>query len=423
MKKPAQLAAIAAVLAIASVAWFVLGGVMRERTSRQDGLLVGRVADMWGIPQHQAAPTLRFLWTTSRQAERTETVAGKARTWTEEVKEDHAEGRLPASSDIQVKVHSDPRRKGLIWYSFYDLSFAGKWTCKHGGDVPGNLEVGFTFPDPAGLYDGFRFVVDGKDLARDLRPVDGVVSAIVPVQPGQVVTLEIAYRTRGTEDWRYVPAAGVANLENFTLAMDADFADIDFPNGTLSPSSKQRAGKGWNLIWRFEQVVTGHGFGIAMPRHVQPGELASALSFSAPVSLMFFFLLLVVRTNLRGIDVHPVNYLFLAAAFFAFHILFGYLVDHVPVIPAFAIGSAVSVFLVVSYLRLVVSIRFAFVEALSQLVYLVGFSLAHFWEGYTGLTVTVLSILTLYMLMQVTGRIRWSRLDSAPAEPPPPAGG
>lgn len=78
---------------------------------------------------------------------------------------------------------------------------------------------------------------------------------------------------------------------------------------------------------------------------------------------------------------------------------------------AFALSSAVSVALVVSYLRLVVSTRFAFVEAgIAQLVYLIGFSLAHFWEGYTGLTVTVLSIVTLFLLMQLTGRIRWSAL-------------
>jgi hypothetical protein len=57
-----------------------------------------------------------------------------------------------------------------------------------------------------------------------------------------------------------------------------------------------------------------------------------------------------------------------------------------------------------------VSARFAYVEAgLAQLVYLVGFSLAHFWEGYTGLTTTVLAIATLYLIMQLTGRVRWSQ--------------
>jgi hypothetical protein len=41
------------------------------------------------------------------------------------------------------------------------------------------------------------------------------------------------------------------------------------------------------------------------------------------------------------------NYFFLAAAFFSFHLLLAYLVDHISIHMAFAVCSAVSVFLVV----------------------------------------------------------------------------
>jgi len=148
---------------------------------------------------------------------------------------------------------------------------------------------------------------------------------------------------------------------------------------------------------------------MTMPRHVQPGELAAALSFSAPVSLLFFFVVLFVLATLRGLDIHPINYLFIACAFFAFHLLFAYSVDRLPVPFAFALCSVVSMGLVMSYLRLVVSTRFALREtAAAQLLYLIVFSLAHLWEGYTGLTITVLAISTLFVLMQMTGRIQWS---------------
>jgi hypothetical protein len=48
-----------------------------------------------------------------------------------------------------------------------------------------------------------------------------------------------------------------------------------------------------------------------------------------------------------------------------------------------------------------------------QLVYLIGFSLAHFWAGFTGLTVTVLSIVTLACVMQLTGRVKWGAATPA----------
>ena len=64
-----------------------------------------------------------------------------------------------------------------------------------------------------------------------------------------------------------------------------------------------------------------------------------------------------------------------------------------------------SVFLVISYLRLVAGPRFAFFEAgLSQMIYLVLFSYSFFYEGYTGLIVTIGSIITLFLVMQLTAR-------------------
>ncbi len=72
------------------------------------------------------------------------------------------------------------------------------------------------------------------------------------------------------------------------------------------------------------------------------------------------------------------------------------------------ISSIVSIALVVSYLRLVVDLRFAVVDAgLTQLIYLVLFSYAFFFEGLTGLAVTIGAIITLFVVMQMTGRIRW----------------
>ena len=116
---------------------------------------------------------------------------------------------------------------------------------------------------------------------------------------------------------------------------------------------------------------------------------------------------MLIITTIRGIELHPMNYFFLAAAFFSSTSLLAHLVDHVSIHLAFAISAAVSVFLVVSYLRLVVGFHFASREAaLAQFIYLVMFSYAFFLKGFTGLAITTGSIVTLFVGMQVTGRIR-----------------
>jgi inner membrane protein involved in colicin E2 resistance len=129
---------------------------------------------------------------------------------------------------------------------------------------------------------------------------------------------------------------------------------------------------------------------------------------------------MLIITTMRGIDLHPMNYFFLAASFFAFHLLLAYLVDHISIHAAFAISALVSVFLVVSYLRLVVGIGFASREAaLAQIIYLVLFSYAFFLKGFTGLAITIGSILTLFVVMQITGRMRWAeRFGPKPTSKP-----
>jgi hypothetical protein len=70
--------------------------------------------------------------------------------------------------------------------------------------------------------------------------------------------------------------------------------------------------------------------------------------------------------------------------------------------------SAVSVFQVVSYLRLAIGLRSAVMEAgIAQVIYLVLFSYAFFIPGFTGLAVTIGCIVTLFVVIQMTARIRW----------------
>jgi hypothetical protein len=406
-----RLLGIGAAFALTSIAWLVLGGVTTSRTTMQRLQLDGSVDELWGRPQHQQAPSLRFRWRTEVVRERTEQQDGKMKLVRVRETLEHEKPVSAASSSVAVALELDPRLKGLIWYALYDVRFDGRYRYVHDEQEHGAVAIEFKFPDAAGIYDDFVLVVNGVERPEARRPSEGAVRLEVPVAPGEVVEYAVGYRSRGLDAWVYQPGEAAASLRDFTLEITTDFDAIDFAPATMSPSTKARAADGWRLGWRFRQVVTGQGIGLSMPTRIQPGELASALSFSAPISLFFFFLVVFVLATLRGLEIHPLNYLFLGGAFFAFHLLFAYLVDHVAIVPAFAAASVVSVALVTSYLRLVVSSRFAFVEAaLAQVLYLVGFSLAHFFEHFTGLTVTVLSIATLCLLMQLTGRLRWAEV-------------
>src|SRR5215216_4959677 len=397
-----RIVAIAFIFLCASAAWMVLGATVFSRTYDSDQVLEGQVASLWGAPQSQSPPAA-----TAEQAEpkTTETVVdGKKKVVTEKVLVTET---LPLeSSRVDVSLGLEHRQKGLLWYSTYKVGFEGVYAFRN---TTQQERVTFTlkFPAERAIYDDLVFTVDGAPVA--LTNEKNSATGTAAVKPGETATLRVAYRSQGLNDWRYNFGGDVAQVRDFRLRMRTDFKAIDFPENTLSPSEKRETDEGWELEWNYKNLVSGFQIGMTMPEKLQPGPLAGRISFFAPVSLFFFFFLMFIITTMRGIELHPMNYFFLAAAFFAFHLLLAYLVDHVSIHTAFAISALVSVFLVVSYLRLVVGIGFASREAaLAQFVYLVMFSYAFFLKGFTGLAITIGSVLTLFVVMQVTGRIRWT---------------
>jgi hypothetical protein len=267
------------------------------------------------------------------------------------------------------------------------------------------------------MYDDFRFEIDGVDFTRELEANGPSRGRDVEIKPGQTLALHVHYKTRGMDVFSYDPENSTS-LTHFNFKLTTDFDAIDYPQNATSPTHKERVGPGWALDWSFAQVLSGKPMGVVTPQHIQPGVLAADLSYSAPISLLLFFLVLLALGAVRGLDIHPINYFAIAAAFFAFQLLFAYSVDHLSLWLAFTLSSAASVILVTTYLRLVVSTRFALREAAAaQLVYQVGFALAHFWEGYTGLTVAVLATLTLFLVMQLTGRVKWGAVLAKKPQP------
>ena len=228
------------------------------------------------------------------------------------------------------------------------------------------------------------------------------------------MVFRVSYRSRGLESWRYSFGKDVQQAQDFELKLHTNFQEIDFPLNTLSPVREERAKDGWDLVWRYRNLISGFQIGMTMPQRLQPGPLAGEISTFAPVSLLLFFFVLFILTTLRKVDLHPMNYFFLAAAFFSFHLLLAYSVDHVSIQLAFVLSSIVSVGLVVSYLRVVVGPRFAVTEAgLAQFVYLVLFSFSFFLKGFTGLAITIGCIVTLFVAMQATAGVRWEKQFAA----------
>lgn len=400
-----RIIAIAFIFICASIAWAVLGGTIFSRTYDSGISSSSRVESTWGAEQNQGPPTASFKTIVENKEE---TIENGKKT-VKKVKTEYQTDLPLESSNIDVNLNLDHRQKGLLWYSTYAVNFNGSYGFRNPSDKEQLVEIKLQFPTAQAIYDNLTFTLDGVPLS--LSNEKNAALSSVKIGPGKTAQLAVGYRSQGLNEWRYsFGSSEVSQVRGFSLHLTTNFKDIDFPDNTLSPTTKTETNNGWKLNWSYTSLLSGFQIAMVMPEKLQPGPLAGKISFFAPVSLFFFFFLMLIITTMRGIDLHPINYFFLAAAFFSFHLLLAYLVDHVSIHASFAIASAVSIFLVVSYLRLVVGIRFASREAaLAQFIYLVMFSYAFFLKGFTGLAITIGSVLTLFVVMQVTGRIDWSK--------------
>ena len=411
-----QIGAIAIIYVFTALAWSILGTTIFSRSYSLDESLKGRVASIWGAPHVQKPPRASTTKVVTKKTELVENGKNIVRS-----DKDYIVAPVELEgSKVNVALDLEHRQKGLLWYSTYKVSFAADYQLRNTTDVE-NVDFVLSLPTAQASFDEMVVAVDG--LPVSFVNEKSTLRGSTHIARGASAVLTVKYRSQGLDSWRYHFGDEVSQVRNFQLKMTTNFKDIDFPDNTLAPAQKRETKNGWELVWESKNLLSGFQIGMIMPEKLQPGPLAGRISYFAPVSLLFFFFLMFIITALRGIELHPMNYFFLACAFFAFHLLLAYLVDHISIHTAFVICSVVSLALVISYLRLVIGIRFAAVEAgLAQLMYLVLFSYAFFFKGFSGLAVTIGSILTLFVVMQLTGRIRWSeRFASRAAVPSPGA--
>jgi hypothetical protein len=415
-----RLVAIVVIFLGASVAWATLGSSLLARAGGFDRRLEQEVEGLWGRPHHQVGPAAQVL-RPGHQTEVVETTRDGATPVREEVTRPVVhEIPLPLErTRAEVDLDLEQRRRGLLWYPTYTVAFDADYEFRNPDPEPRTVRIRFPLPAEDALLDDFVFLLDGRQVAPSADAAGEIVGE-TQAAAGAAVTLHVSYRSRGMRRWTYAFApSGAMQVRRLEFAMRTSFPDVDFPAGTLSPDSLTRRADGADLVWRFENLIAGQGIGVEMPERINPGPFAARVTFFAPVSLLFFLTVMVLAGATSGPALHPMHYWFISAAFFAFHLLLAYLVDHINLHLAFAIAAITSVTLVVTYVRAIAgAARLVLTTGAAQIVFLVLFSYAFFLEGFTGLTITIGAIVTLFVLMQATARVAWDEVFRSGAQIP-----
>lgn len=386
---PIRLILILTIFALATAGWWILGLTVGFRTESIGGRSSSAVNGLWGPRLDQPHPRAVYHDATG------------------------AVELLPAASRVTAGLSFKPRQRGFMWHSTYEVDYSGDYEFTNPTQLTQKLRVELPLPGDSVRLENFQFDLTGADAEpqASAAPEAGLMSATIEVGPGKTARLRTGYRARGLDQWRYT-FPNAARIQNFTLALHTNFEAIDFPPDTGSPTRDlMESGEGrWTVIWEYPDVIAARAIGMVMPELLNPGPVAMRIALWAPLSLAVFFLVLLITDLVKKVGLHPMNYLLLAAGFFAFPLLFAYLVDVVNVHVSFLLSAAASVLLVCGYLRLAAGGALFKIALPTQLFYLVLFSYSFFLKGFTGLTLTIGGIVTLGMIMMLTARVNWDEV-------------
>ena len=405
--------AIAAIYILATVAWATLGTSILARTGEFDSRLGTEVAQLWGGQHRQVAPT---VWVERCARSHRTGADGVMRREARSTRRSRRTSRpRPGAADAEPRqgrpgAHPSSEGTALVRHVRRPVFAAASWPATRTRSSA-RLGVELRFPSAQAIYDEFAFPRERRSGAAGERSDQGTAHARSRYRQAAKSTIDVAYKSRGLDDWRYAFVAdGVGEVSDFDLIGDnTNFVKVDFPPGSMSPTAKRPTRR--RLGARVEVRQPGHR---PAHRHRPAEPDQSRTARRAPHRLRSSLAALLshrhgdprrpqrpespsgeLRLPLGGVlRISP------AAG------LSGR--PHLDSRGVLIAASLVSVFLVVSYLRVVVGTRFAIAQAgLAQFVFLVLFSYAFFFEGYTGLTVTVGAILTLFVMMQATARVDW----------------
>ncbi|MFO1486795.1 MAG: inner membrane CreD family protein [Verrucomicrobiaceae bacterium] len=382
--KLTHLIVIAVIFACTTAAWWLLGIVITGRTNHVSYETGDSVSGRWGPPLLQKHPVARYTSSSGSKVM-----------------------LQPAKSDVKVKLAYQPVKMGLLWHRTYGVQFEGSYTFTNNTAITQTLSIDFDLPSGNTLLDKINFTLgQGGQAHRSVAaPEEGVITDSVQLAPGESIPVSVSYECRGKDYWRYA-FADASRIRDFMLTMNTDFTDVNFP--VSSPTDREQTDKGMQLVWKYEDAISAPGIGMEMPRELNAGPVAAQISFYAPLSLLLFFGVIIITAISRGVSLHPVNYFFLAAGFFAFPLLFSYMLDVVPVHLSFVTAALTSLLLVCGYMKAAAGTFLFRVAVVAQTSYMVLFSYSFFFKGLTGLTLTLGGIATLGVLMALTAKIDWS---------------
>lgn len=348
----------------------VLSVQIADRTQFADSELRRDVMERWGAPIVQPAPSLRYV------------PSGTVFT--------SLAAMALESQDIQVAARMSYRKRGLIYFSGFELDFSGTYVAKNAQEH--DIDVVFVFPVSLDknqvLLSDLNFAVDGVESPIQLAKEGDKLVWTGRLEPGAERRFKIHFSGRGLDQFTYVldPSMPVRQL---TLQLGiSGGSNYDYAFGVVPATSTRSENEQTQLEWRFTSLESGVPLGVTLPSIRSYDQLVATMARRSLASFLLFWAVFALLLAKQGRSTVFYESYMVAAGWGLFPVLLAYLAAFLPFAPACAFALVLISSLLVWFTGRLVP------GETRQLTALVAASLwiptlAILLEGYTGLVYTL----------------------------------
>ena len=313
------------------------------------------------------------------------------------------------AADVAVILDMDYRKKGLMYYTGYNTEFTGKYTLTNPEDE--NIYLSFIFPYPTrqgeGVLQNVKLLVNGEEDTKDTEYQSNLILWTGLLGPSETLEMMVNYDGRGLNQFQYGFEPN-QRINNFTMKIDVRGAKIlDYAEATMPPTEPiQETEQGKILAWKLDKTLTQLNISVILPDKLNVAQQLFVMTYRAPVFFALFFIMLLAIIRFAGEKLNFISVAITSVAYFFFYPMFAYLVIYIGVSLAFFISFASIGLLIFNYIRTLYGLKIA-VSIIAAYTFLLGItSLAALLPTYTGLILTIESVVLIGIIMQVLSRYK-----------------
>ncbi|HEY1405660.1 MAG TPA: hypothetical protein VF857_03535, partial [Spirochaetota bacterium] len=304
--KYALIGAFAVAFSIASI---IIGMRIDDRHNQTYSRSLKFVAEIWGGQINQNPPSFFYDGIVTEQFLDEKTNQYKTRQKIGQINAGFQE------QNLQVEIRKNIRKKGLLAFPGYTLSFHGTYVLKNSTPIRQKHSFIFPLPTNAGNISGIAVKLDGKEYTGDSNYADGIAWSD-ELSPGEARTIEITYNAQGTELFSYALADKSIAVKKLAAVVETDFTDISMLDNSMLPATNVSDNEKSILTWKAENVVTGQNIALQFVIPGNYGKIVSKMFLYAPLPIFLFTAFLLILCAAKGIRLHPFHFLFIITSFF-----------------------------------------------------------------------------------------------------------